>query len=271
MPSSRPVTTTAPPASRSSPPFGPFRARLRPRQGWRRAFAVAAGSGAVVLGAFAGAAWYAAERVPDFYRDALAEVPPPADRAAAADAFAAKTAELAESLAASPAPATAAADVVKTWEQRFTQTQINAWLAERLPARYGDQIPDSVSDPRVDLSEPGLIRLGFRLSNSQFDGVVSLAVRPEITGPNRLALTVEGLFAGVLPLDPAQFIPQVSAQLAKYGVRHRWEETDEGPPRLAVAVVPRGPGSPVLDEFEVDDDGVRVAGRRGARTLVTVR
>ena len=75
----------------------------------------------------------------------------------------------------------------------------------------------------MDLSEPGLIRLGFRLTNSKFDGVVSLAVRPEITGPNRLSLTVEGLFAGVLPLDPAQFAPQVSAQLNRYGVRHRWE------------------------------------------------
>ena len=263
MPSSRPVMTTAPPA----PPTA-----LRARRPWRKALALAAG-GVLTAGALAaGGAWYAAERVPDFYRQALAEVPPPAGRAAAAEAFAAKTAELAESLVESPAPATAAAAAVKTWEQRFTQTQINAWLAERLPERYGEHIPDSVSDPRVDLSEPGLIRLGFRLTNSKFDGVVSLAVRPEITGPNRLSLTVEGLFAGLLPLNPAHFAPQVSAQLNRYGVRHRWEEPDgDGPPTLAVAVVPQGAGSPVLDEFEVDDAGVRVAGRRGARTLVTSR
>ena len=266
MPRSRPVTTTAPAPPKKA-------AATRPRRRWGRALAVAAASLAGLAAAGAGTAWYAAERVPDFYRQALAEVPPPADRRAAAEAFAAKTAELADSLAADPAPATAAAAAVRTWEQRFTQTQINAWLAERLPERYGDRIPDAFSDPRVDLSEPGLIRLGFRLESDAFDGVVSLAVRPEITGPNRLTLTIEGLFAGLLPIDPARFVPQVSAQLARYGVRHRWEETGGGggPPRLAVAVVPRGPGSPVLDEFEVDDDGVRVAGRRGGRTLVTSR
>ena len=268
MPSSRPVTTTAPPA----PPVPGEPAAIKARRPWRKALALASGGLLTAAGLAAGGVWYAAERVPAFYRDALTDVPPPGKRAAAADAFAAKTAELAESLARDPAPATAAAAAVRTWEQRFTQTQINAWLAERLPERYGDKIPDSVSDPRVDLSEPGLIRLGFRLTNSKFDGVVSLAVRPEITGPNRLSLAVEGLFAGVLPLDAAQFAPQVSAQLNKYGVRHRWEDGgDDAPPTLAVAVVPQGAGSPVLDEFEVDDDGVRVAGRRGARTLVTSR
>ena len=261
MPSNRPVTTTAPPPR---PP--------RPKSRWRKVLLAGAGGVVLIAAAFGGAAWFLAERVPDFYRQALADVPPPEQRADAADRFAAKTAELAQSLADDPAPATAAAAVVKTWEQRFTQTQINAWLAERLPVRFGDRIPDGVSDPRVDLSEPGLIRLGFRLEADAFDGVVSLAVRPEITGPNRLSLVVEGLHAGLLPLDPERFAPQVSAQLRKYNVRHRWDGLDDaGPPTLAVAVVPRGPGSPVLDEFEVDDDGVRVAGRRGARALVTSR
>ena len=266
MPSNRPVMTTAPPPAPLAKRVGN---RLRR---WRKPLTLAAGGVFALAAALAGGAWFLAERVPDFYERALAEAPPPAERAEAADAFAAKTAELAESLAADPAPATAAAAAVRTWEQRFTQTQINAWLAERLPERFGDRIPESVSDPRVDLSEPGLIRLGFRLSNDAFDGVISLAVRPEVTGPNRLNLTVEGLYAGLLPVDPAQFAPQVSAQLTRYGVRHRWDAADDGgPPTLAVAVVPQGGGSPVLDEFEVDDDGVRVAGRRGARTLVTAR
>ena len=264
MPSVRPVMTTAP---EPAPADRPGR-DARPRRRLRTALALA---GAAVVGGLAlaaGGLWFAAERVPDFYAEALADIPPPAARADAAAAFAEKTAELAADLHAPNAAGL-------TWEQRFSQTQINSWLAVRLPERYGEKIPDSVSDPRVDLSEEGRVRLGFRLSNSKFDGVVSLAVRPEVTAPNRLALHVEGLFAGLLPIDPARFAPRVSAQLDKYGVDHEWIDPagGEGPPVLTVAITPRrpGPGRPVLEELEIDDAGLRVSGRRLDGTLVTRR
>ena len=253
MPSDSPVKTTAP--DRPAPPV---------RRSRRTVLALVAGAVAGGVALAAGGLWYAAERVPDFYAEALAEVPPPAERDTAAATFAEKTAELARDLRAGG-----------TWEQRFTQTQINSWLALRLPERYAEEIPDSVSDPRVDLSEEGRVRLGFRLTNRKFDGVVSLAVRPEVVAPNRLALHVEGLFAGILPIDPARFAPQVSAQLEKYGVTHEWigPAAPGGPPVLTVAITPRrpGPGRPVLDELEIDDAGLRVSGRRIGQTLVTRR
>ena len=256
-----PVGSHAAPASHAaSPPPG--------RPSWRRTVATlligAALGGLLVAGAVAAFAWYAAAGVPDFYDDALAEAPPPAERRAAADAFEAKTAELSR-----------AAQYRGAWEQEFSQAQINGWLAERLDAEYGAEVPDDVSDPRVDLSRPGLVRLGFRLSNRKFDGVVSLAVRPEVVGPNRVALHVEGLWAGMIPLDPAAFRPQVSKQLNRYGVDHRWEapraDAPAAAPVLTVSVAPRGPGRPVLEELEIDDKTVRVAGRRGQAVRLTRR
>ena len=220
--------------------------------------------GLVVAAGFLTFAWYAAAGVPDFYSDALSQAPP-AERRAAADAFEAKTAEL-----------TRAARYREDWEQQFTQAQINGWLAERLQTEFGDEVPDDVSDPRVDLSRPGLVRLGFRLSNSKVDGIVSLAVRPEVVGPNRVALHIQSLWLGRIPLDPSAFRGNVSKQLDRYEIEHEWadppaDSTRPTPPVLTVAVAPLGPGRPVLEELEIDGSAVRVAGRRAAAVRLTRR
>ena len=237
------------------------------RSWWGTLFTLALGfllGGLTVAGL---AFWYMAEGTPDFYTQAL-EAVPPAEREANAEAFAERTVELAREL-----------EYSGDWEQRFTQAEVNGWLAERLPERYGDRIPDTVSDPRVDLTRPGLVRLGFRLSNRRFDGVVSLAVRPEVVGPNRVALHVEGLMAGLFPLDPATFAPQVSKYLEKYDVRHEWdlepvadEATGEvGPPVLIVKLTPKAANRAVLEEMEIDGGAVRVAGSRAPPVRLTRR
>ncbi|NNJ26007.1 hypothetical protein [Alienimonas chondri] len=212
--------------------------------------------------------WYLAESEPDFYTRAL-EATPPAERRAQAEAFTERTVELARDV-----------EYGDTWEQRFTQDEVNGWLAESLPEQYGDQIPNEVSDPRVDLTRPGLVRLGFRLNSSKFDGVVSLAVRPEMIGPNKVALHVEGLMAGLFPLDPATFAPQVSKYLEKYKVRHEWdlapkaegaEGAAAGPPVLIVQLNPRAANQAVLEEMEIDGGAVRVAGSRAPTVRLTRR
>ena len=211
--------------------------------------------------------WYLAGGEPDFYTDALKAVPP-AERRAQAEAFAERTVELAREI-----------EYGDAWEQRFTQDEVNGWLAEGLPERFGDQIPNDVSDPRVDLTRPGLVRFGFRLSNSKFDGVVSLAVRPEMVGPNRVALHVEGLMAGLFPLDPKTFAPHVSKYLSKYGVPHEWDLEPEsadapgevGVPTLIVRLNPRAANQAVLEEVEIDAGTVRVAGSRAPTVRLTRR
>ena len=223
-----------------------------------------------VLGAgvVAGVAlWYLAEGTPDFYSQAL-EAVPPAERRAKAEAFTERTVELARDL-----------EYGRTWEQSFTQAEVNGWLAEELPEQFGDRIPNGVSDPRVDLTRPGLVRLGFRLSSKRFDGVVSLAVRPEVVGPNRVALHVEGLMAGLFPLDARSFAPQVSKFLDKYKIRHEWNlepdvdaaDDPDGPPVLFVEINPRSAGRAVLEEMEVGDGAVRVAGSRAPTVRLTRR
>lgn len=192
---------------------------------------------------------WATHQAPDFYESALASEQTPAARRKAARAFAEQTAQLVHEI-----------QYARAWQQEFSQTRVNAWLAEELPDQYAKRIPAGVSDPRVQFDD-GLVWFGFRLSNSRFHGVVSLAVRPEVTEPNRLALTVESLSAGLLPLTPTAFTDDVSEQLDRYGVEHEWEIV-ENKPVLHVTIVPNRGDHPVLEELQVDDQRLRIAGHR---------
>ncbi|HEX6985983.1 MAG TPA: hypothetical protein VF170_11435 [Planctomycetaceae bacterium] len=210
-----------------------------------------------VVCAAVGLRW-AANQAPDFYEAALAAPPPPAVRQEAAREFAEQTAELVHELR-----------YASTWEQEFTQTQVNAWLAEELPRRYGHRIPRGVSDPRVEFAD-GLVRIGFQLSSSKFEGVVGLDLRPTVPEPNRLAIAVEALYAGLLPLAPGSFTDDVTKQLDRHGVEHEWR-VEDGLHVLYVTVVPNRGDRPVLEEIAVGDEKLRIAGRREQPTTLTMR
>jgi hypothetical protein len=200
---------------------------------------------------------WAANQAPDFYESALAQSPPPAVRHEAAREFAEQTAQLVRDLQYS-----------STWEQEFTQTQVNSWLAEELPERYGDRIPRGVSDPRVQF-EDGLVRIGFQIASKRFEGIVSLDLRPSVPEPNKLAITVESLYAGLLPLAPASFTGDVSKQLDKYGVEHEWQTVD-GRHVLLITIVPNRGDRPILEELTVGDEKLRIAGHRELPATITM-
>ena len=202
----------------------------------------------IIIGGVAAMRW-ATRQAPDFYETALASSAPPEARHEAARKFAEQTAQLVHDI-----------QYAANWREEFSQSRVNAWLADELPEQYAKQIPDGVSDPRVKF-EDGLVRFGFRLSNSRFDGVISLAVRPTVTGPNRVAITVESLFAGLLPLAPSAFTDDVTAQLDRYGIEHNWDFV-ENKPVLHVTIVPTRADHPVLEELEVDHQRLRIAGYR---------
>jgi hypothetical protein len=219
-------------------------------------FIVAVGGLLTVGGSFLGLRW-AAKQAPDFYQTALAASPPPSVRHEAAREFAEQTANLVRDLQYSP-----------TWEQEFTQTQVNSWLAEELPERYGNRIPRGVSDPRVQFVD-GLVRIGFQYTSKRFDGVVSLDLRPSVPEPNKLAITVESLYAGLLPLAPASFTDDVSKQLDKYNVEHEWQ-VENGHQVLLLTIVPNRGDRPILEELSVDDEKLRIAGHRAPTATITM-
>ena len=209
------------------------------------------------VAALAGLRW-AAQQAPEFYDNVADDAPAPAVRHEAARRFAQQTAELVEEFRYAP-----------VWQQEFTQTQVNAWLAEDLPEQYGSKIPKGVSDPRVQFAD-GLVRVGFRLRSKQFQGIVSLDLRPSVPEPNKVAIAIESLSAGLLPLSPATFIKDVTKQLDRYQVEHEWQ-TNNGVHVLVVTVVPTRGDRPVLETIEIQRRKLRVAGHRETPPTLTMR
>ena len=224
----------------------------------RKAIALTALGGALVVAGIAVGLRWAATQGPDFYEAALADPPSPAVRERAAREFAEQTAALVQDLR-----------YAATWEQEFSQTQVNAWLVEELPVQYGDRVPKGVTEPRVQFAD-GLVRIAFRLSNRAFDGVVSLDLRPTVPEPNRLTIGVESLSAGLLPLSPASFTGDVSKQLDLHGVEHAWR-VEDGVHLLDVTIVPTHGDNPVLEEIAVADERLRIAGHRARPATITMR
>src|SRR5262245_52073533 len=107
------------------------------------------------------AAYRATQQVPAFYQAALAQRP--VEQKAAADQLERQVLEL-HNEARKPG----------RWEARFSQEQINGWLAADLPVKFPGALPDGVSAPRVAI-EPGHMQLAVRYDHGDVSTVLSLA------------------------------------------------------------------------------------------------
>ncbi|MCA9114412.1 MAG: hypothetical protein KDA79_04960 [Planctomycetaceae bacterium] len=197
--------------------------------------------------------YWAATRVPDFYEEALAEQPSdPVERREAARQMTEQTTRLVEEIQYSDA-----------WSASFGQNQINSWLAENLgKPQYARHLPPGVSRPRV-LIQQEIVHLGFRMQRKNFDGVVSLSVRPQLTAPNRLALEVVEIRAGLIPVPMEQISGPVSKQLQKHGWTSSWQK-HEGHDVLEIDLN-RGntEGQPVLEQIELEEGTIHLEGEGG--------
>ena len=130
-----------------------------------------------VLCAGGAGVYWSLKHVPDFYQQALAEKVDPVVRKAAAKKFVQTTLRLVDRIQHEDA-----------WSEEFRQAQINSWLAEELHQKYEEVVPPGVTEPRVQITE-GSVLIGFRYEDENFQGVVSVRLRPWVPEPNRLAGT----------------------------------------------------------------------------------
>ena len=86
------------------------------------------------------------------------------------------------------------------WEAKFAELEVNAWLAEDFEAKLAERwLPVGVSKPRFAMGE-GLMWLGFQYRTGPLATVIRIGLRTWVPKPNVLALELEGLAAGALPL-----------------------------------------------------------------------
>lgn len=213
-------------------------------------FALAA---AGLLAAAAFVLYRGTQHVPEFYQQAIMPSVPPAQQAQVGDDFERQTLEL-HNQSTKPG----------RWQAEFTDEQINAWLATILPRNHPRALPAEIRDPRVKITEQG-VQVAWRHQTERFQTVVSLSGRVYLTDkPNQVALRLQGVHAGWIPLPLDQVLRRVREAARQQGVDLLWSQQDGDP--VAMCRVParleRYPDREIrLESVELAPGRVRLAGQ----------
>lgn len=192
-------------------------------------------------------------RVPDFYANASKGIPQePAQRKEAAKHLVQETTNLVNNIKHSD-----------QWAASFKQSDINSWFVEELhQEKYEDVIPEGVSDPRLMIRNERL-QLGFRFREKGWSGIVSLQLKPWIQNENQLAIEIESIRAGIVPIPLEDMLQQLSKQLVDSGWDVTWNHTN-GHDVAVINLRQEKPDSPVLESLLIDEGEVRISGRSKA-------
>ena len=200
------------------------------------------------------------QKVPEFYERAIATVP--------AKQIEEKSRQLDENVEQLQAQATQ----VGIWEASFSTEQINAWLTDQLPKRFPKLASKGLRDPRVVI-ENGVLFAAARLQNPRLDAVISCELGVQLTEqPNRIAVIIQAVRVGALPLPMSQVEDRVSRVAAATGLGLSWENLEGQSVALIDLPEPRHrqlDQPAVVETVALLDNEVVISGRTGEEnTLV---
>ncbi|MSR56214.1 MAG: hypothetical protein EXS05_00835 [Planctomycetaceae bacterium] len=199
-----------------------------------------------------GAAWLLMHQ-PGFYRAALQSELPPDERREQARQFEKSTVELVNDIRHE-----------ERWAQEFSEQAVNSWLADELPTRFAEWLPEGVQSPRVKFVPDGLW-IAFRTQHGAWSGVISSKARVWVASPNSLAIEIRSLNAGMLPIPVDEAVGDFVEGLNAKGWRAEWKRSSRGDALLLSlddALSDDSSERPVLEAIELSAGRLRVSGRR---------
>jgi hypothetical protein len=172
---------------------------------------LAASAGAVLLGLL--------PHEPNYYR--RADVPPGPERRVLAGKFVLQAGAFRDQIKLNPA-----------WYDTFSEDQVNSFLEENY-GRGDDapfRLPENISDPRV-VFDHERIRLGFRYHVGSFSTVVTINLRVWLTRaePNVVALEIQGMRAGALPVSAQSILERLTEAADGNNVKLTWYRLNGNP------------------------------------------
>lgn len=118
------------------------------------------------------------------------------------------------------------------WEESFSEEQLNSFLEEDFVRGSFDKftLPEHITDPRLTF-EPERIRLAFRYHLGRFSTVVSINMRVWLTRaePNVVALELQGMRAGALPISAQSILERLSEAAERNSVKLSWYRYNGNP------------------------------------------
>jgi hypothetical protein len=152
------------------------------------------------------------------------------------------------------------------WSGTFKQNEVNSWFLEELrQSKYKDVVPQGVSDPRLVIHE-GYLQMGFRFRKKSWNGIVSLQLKPWIEGENQLAIEIESIRAGIVPIPLEDMLHQLTQKLVAEGWEVKWSHANGHDVAIINLNKKRDPNSPVLKSLTIAEGEVRIRGHRKDHT-----
>jgi hypothetical protein len=146
------------------------------------------------------------------------------------------------------------------WEASFSDEEVNAWLAEELVTHFADFLPEGVRDPLVvfDLDR---VTLAFRLKRGPFTSLVWAVARIQVSDDNTVALTLEKIRAGAVPVSPEEVVEPMIRQAKSYGLDVDWRYVDDEPVAFFRYSPTPARGDVVLEQVVLLNGRVYLSGR----------
>ena len=216
------------------------------KSGWSKRWIIAASVLATLISVPV-AIWLSLTHQPTFYR-AMKSLPR-AQREAKAKHFVANSLQLRNDISNE-----------RDWSAEFSDQEVNAWLAEDLMTHFADQIPAEIHNPRIAF-ELDRVTFAFELDRGPIRSVIWVVARVSVPEDNVLALTLEKVRAGVIPISVDRVIGPLTSGARDRGLDVRWL-SDQDPPVALIRYHPDGGRSDVvLEKLTILQGKIRVLGR----------
>jgi hypothetical protein len=149
------------------------------------------------------------------------------------------------------------------WSARFTENEINGWLAAELPEKFSTALPAGISQPRVAIAAER-VQIAAHYEQRGIETVLSLAGEIRLTSePNEIAVRIERVRAGSLPMPLGKLLDEISALAATAGIPLRWTEV-AGDPVALLRLPPELDRQPfVLETLDLSEGALTIAGNTG--------
>jgi hypothetical protein len=150
----------------------------------------------------------------------------------------------------------------------FTEAQINSYFEEQFIQSKDNQtfLVPGISAPRVAI-EPDRIRLAFRYGKGAWSTIISVNMRVWLPKKeaNVLALELQGLHAGSLPISSQTLLDHISEICQRQNIDVKWHRYQGNP--VALLRFPTNPSRPSVQLSQLElRQGILVVGVRPAPT-----
>jgi hypothetical protein len=121
------------------------------------------------------------------------------------------------------------------WNARFEEDCINSYFEEQfVPSGVAERVlPEGITAPRIAI-EPDRVRLAFRYGSGAFSTIISIDMRMWLAPkePNVVALELQGLHAGSIPIAAQSLLEQVSEAAKQNNIDVIWYRHNGNPVAL---------------------------------------